>query len=322
MIPGADDLIGTLLRLTGPRPAAPPERAARVKAAVHAEWRAAVAARARRRTQRLLAVLAAAAVLAVTIPLLRGRLGAPAPVPAAARIEIDLPGAAAGGVVPIGGMLDTGAGRRMAIRMSSGHSVRLDTGTRARVESGAAVTLLAGGLYVDSGGPERRGRGPIEIRTPAGPVQDLGTQFEVRVLDEDGAVRVRVREGLVALRRPAGSSRVMAGRELLVDAGGASRERPLDDPAGAWGWIGEVTPMMAIDGRTLGEFLAWFGRERGVAIRFADPDLEASAAGIRLSGSIDGMSLDEALASVLAISGLGQRSDGALLFIERPPGAQ
>ncbi|HET8947041.1 MAG TPA: FecR family protein, partial [Candidatus Polarisedimenticolia bacterium] len=313
-------------------PAVPAERAARVKEAVRAEWRAATAAPARGvitpaparglAFTRRFAALAAVLLAAVAIPLLRGWRPFPQPAATLARVEIGSPALPAGTMLSSGALLETRDGDRLALRLASGHSVRLDTGSRARLVSAGILELLEGAIYVDSGAPSPAGAAgrAVDIRTPAGTVQDIGTQFEVRLAD--AAVRVRVREGMVTLRRTAGPVEVQAGRELLIGPDGRASEAAIEDPGTAWAWTGEVAPMMAIDGRSLGEFLDWFGRERGLTIRYADADLAASAPGIRLSGSIEGMTLDEALASVLSISGLSHRLEGSTLSIERPSGAQ
>jgi ferric-dicitrate binding protein FerR (iron transport regulator) len=323
------DTIGELLRLTGPRPAVSAERTARVKEAVRAEWRAAVAegrdpiaAGGKRAAPIRLLALAAMLLAVVAIPLVRGWRPFPSPARPLARVEIGSNRLPAGTSLSSGAILETGGGERLALRLPSGHSLRLDAGSRARLVSGGVVDLLGGALYLDSGdrsGPAG-GRPAVDIRTPAGTVHEIGTQFEVRLLD--AAVRVRVREGAVAIRRRAGGTEVREGRELVLDPGGSAREGPLLDPEAAWRWAGEAAPMMAIDGRTLGEFLAWYARERGLSIRYADADLAASVPAIRLSGSIEGMRLDEALSSVLSVSGLSHRIDGAILSVERPSSAQ
>jgi ferric-dicitrate binding protein FerR (iron transport regulator) len=318
-----NDAIADLLRLTGPRPAVPAERAARVKEAVRAEWRAATAADAapRRAFPRRFAALAAVLLAAVAIALLRGWRPFPEPAATLARVEIGSPALPAGTMLSSGALLETREGDRLALRLASGHSVRLDACSRARLVSAGILELLGGAIYVEGAPPSAGAAGrAVDIRTPAGTVQEIGTQFEVRLID--AAVRVRVREGMVRLRRTAGPVEVKAGRELLIGPDGRANEAPIEDPVAAWKWTGEVAPMMAIDGRTLGEFLDWFGRERGLTIRYADADLAASAPGIRLSGSIEGMTLDEALAAVLSISGLSHRLEGSTLSIERPSGAQ
>jgi fido (protein-threonine AMPylation protein) len=82
--------------------------------------------------------------------------------------------------------------------------------------------------------------------------------------------------------------------------------------------------MMEIEGRSLREFLDWMARERGFRIRFSSGDLEADAGSIRLNGSIRGMTLDQALESVLLASGMRHRIEADLLVVERlegPPGS-
>ena len=80
-------------------------------------------------------------------------------------------------------------------------------------------------------------------------------------------------------------------------------------------WIDTVTPMFRIDGRSLKEFLDWMTRERGLRLRFVSPRAAQAAAGIRLSGSVDGMTLDQALESVLVTSQMSHRIDNGVLLI-------
>ena len=320
-----NDPIASLLRLTGARPAVPADRAARVRDAVRAEWRAAPAGRVRRRVlARRLAALAAVLLAVTGIALLRVRRFGPGPaLEPVGHVEIGSGALRAGATTSTGDLLQTSGTDRLALRLASGHSIRLDQGSRARIVSARDLELLRGGLYVDSGGPASVGgseAAPVTIRTPAGSVQEIGTQFEVRLIE--ASVRVRVREGRVLLGRPGRPVEVTAGREVVVRPDGTASEAPIPDPGLAWTWPGEVVPMMAIDGRTLGEFLDWFSRERGLTVRYADAHLAASAPSIRLSGSIEGMTLDEGLASVLSVSGLSHRIDGTILLVGPPPGAE
>jgi ferric-dicitrate binding protein FerR (iron transport regulator) len=314
----SDEKIAGLLRLTGPRPAVPADRSARVKAAVHAYWRGEVAGRSKRKTLWTVAALAAVVTVAVAVGFARGwRPGGPPPAGIAARIEVGSATARKGEDVRSGSEINTSGADRLAIRMASGHSVRLDLDTRVRVLSRRAVALYEGAVYVDSGGPDAL-HGPggesIEIRTPAGEIHEMGTQFEVRIID--AAVRVRVREGAVSMDLPTGGLEVQAGRELEIGGEGGARRGDVPTTGAPWAWIGEVAPMMEIEGRTLREFLDWVGRERGLEIRFAGAEPAASASNIRLNGSIDGMTLDQALESVLLTCRMGHRIDGNILFVE------
>jgi len=314
----SDEKIAGLLRLTGPRPAVPADRSSRVKAAVRAHWRDEVAGRSRRKTLWTAAALAAAVTVAIALGLARWwRPGGPPPAAIAARVEVGSATARTGEAVRSGSELKTSGADRLAIRLAAGHSVRLDVDTRVQVLSPRAVALYEGAVYVDSGGPDplhAPGGGSIEIRTPAGEVHEMGTQFEVRIID--AAVRVRVREGTVSMDLPTGGLEVQAGRELEVDAAGRAHRGDVPTSGAHWEWIGAVAPMMEIEGRTLREFLDWFGRERGVEIRFAGAEPAASASNIRLNGSIDGMTLDQALESVLLTCRMGHRIDGNAILVE------
>lgn len=314
----SDEKLAGLLRLTGPRPPVPADRSSRVKAAVHAHWRADVAGRSKRRTVWTVAALAAVMTVAVAVGLVRGwRPGGPPPAGIAARVEVGSATARTGEAVRSGSELKTSGADRVAIRMASGHSVRLDVDTRVLVLSRRAVALLAGAVYVDSGGADTlhgSGGESIEIRTPAGGIHEMGTQFEVRIID--AAVRVRVREGAVSMDLPTGGLEVQAGRELEIGGDGGTRRGDVPISGAPWAWIGAVAPMMEIEGRTLREFLDWVGRERGLEVRYAGAEPAASASTIRLNGSIDGMTLDQALESVLLTCRMGHRIDGNILFVE------
>jgi ferric-dicitrate binding protein FerR (iron transport regulator) len=341
----SEEKIAGLLRLTGRRPDVPADRTLRVKEEIRVRWRAEVGRRARRRALFSAAVLSAAAALVVLV--LWGRrwlpLGSPDPV-SVARVEAvsgsataETPGTrqAPAGLRPAdevipGSTLRTGPDGRVALRRSSGGSLRLDLDTHVEVVSESALVLLSGAVYVDSGRPDsgraadrRQGAAtrPLEVRTPAGPVTEQGTQFEVRLID--AAVRVRVREGQVSLGRPTGDLEVTSGRELRIDDGGSTTHRDVPVHGEEWGWIAQITPMMEIEGRSLREFLSWISRERGLGLRFDGRDLETSASTIRLKGSIDGMTLDQALESVLPTCGMRHRIEGGLLVLEpldSPPG--
>jgi ferric-dicitrate binding protein FerR (iron transport regulator) len=297
----SEDGIERLLRATGRRPAPPPERSDRVREAVRTHWRA---ERHRITRRRLLWVgAAAAAALAVFV-----FLGRPA-VGIAARVErAEPPGLLGGGdAIEAGATLSTEAGGRIALRLGSGHAVRLDRGTRVRILSDRAVALEGGALYVDSAGAEET----LEIRTPFGDLRNVGTQFLVRL--RDGTLRVHVREGTVAMTASGESVGVHAGQLLEVgEAGPTLRQATAREE---WAWAGEIAPMLAIEGRSARDFLDWIAREQGLSVRFESAELARSASATTLQGSIEGMTLDQALDSVLPTCGMRHRVDGDVLHV-------
>ena len=58
---------------------------------------------------------------------------------------------AVGERIPVGTELATSSEGRAALRLASGHSVRLDTATRVRWLSHDSFALESGAVYVDSG---------------------------------------------------------------------------------------------------------------------------------------------------------------------------
>ncbi len=74
-------------------------------------------------------------------------------------------------------------------------------------------------LQVDSRGSP----GSIEIRTALGTARDVGTRFEVRL--GDGALRVRVRDGVVEVDHAGETHEAGAGAELTLDAAGTPARR-------------------------------------------------------------------------------------------------
>ncbi len=317
------DPIEALLRLTGPRPRVPAERAERVKDAVRAHWRSGIEGSRKRNRRRVAAALAVAATIVVAIGVGVLRRGDVAlPVQSAGHVErvagaaLLLPSAtlAAGDEIAEGSELSTDAGGLVAMRLASGHSVRLDAGTRLRVLPGGALALDRGAVYVDSRGPDGAAAGALEIRTPLGSVSNVGTQYEVRL--GEASVRIRVREGAVSLAGAGATHRVDAGEELELDDAGRTVRRELTGYGEGWSWVDGITPMLDLEGRSLREFLDWVVRERGQRLRFAVGELEDAASTTTLSGSIQGMTLDQALESVLPTCGMRHRTDGDVLRIE------
>ncbi len=345
--PGSDDAaVARLLRLAGHRPEVPAVDAAAVKQAARAEWRRAVQAERRRayfyRGAGGLLAAAAVTLLVVGSELMLNtdqlRSGPPDSREPVATVEV-----VTGQVWAVVGtrtpdhlapvrplfsdtVVETApdtagdAPSRVAIRLAGGWSIRLNFGTRVRVLSGHQLALERGAVYADSGldaaGPDT---GPgLEIQTSLGLVRDIGTQFEVRLDDAASVLEVRVREGEVILDRD-------AGEPLTVHAGFAAKSDgsvPTEVPCHGedWEWILKVLPPFDAEGRTLMELLEWATRESCWQPRFADPAHAALGPTNYLSGSIAGLTPEEAVAGFLMGSGLSYRLEDGVLSIEPAAG--
>ena len=329
-VTGEADPVARLVRLAGARPPVPPERQARVETRVREAWMAGVASRRRVRWVSWSAGLAAAAALALAIGLTWSYVSQPAPPPALVAVvervsgTVTTVGAAGetiplvgGARVPAGAPLQTGDDGRVALRLGEGPkgpSLRLDVGSRVSFVEAAKLRLDAGAVYVDS-----QGGAPVLVETPFAEVTERGTQFEVRV--SSGGVRVRVREGAVELARPAGpaggdrSWEAAAGAELTLSTDGRLSRGTVPAHDQAWGWVQEIAPSFELEGRTLGELLAWVGRETGWRVAWADPARVAGGVGCVLHGSIESLTPEQALAAVLPTCGLADRRDGDTVVV-------
>jgi ferric-dicitrate binding protein FerR (iron transport regulator) len=316
-----------LLRMSGARSSMPAFREARVRAAVHSRWQA----HARRRTVRtrvLIASLSLAAVSALVV--VAGRISAPEQPHATigaivATVEqIDgsprVRGTASGSLaknlahkdpVRTGEWIETDAGARVAMRFADGTSVRLDVGSRVRPVSAGVIELSAGAVYVDTG--QESGR--FEVRTPVATAHDIGTQFELRLIER--GVRLRVRTGIVELRDGARSVAGRSGTEVTFSDTGAV-SRPIAAHGSEWDWTAAVSPALKIDGLALASFLEGMSREHGWALVYGDPSLSREAAGIVLHGSVEGLSPRDALDVALRTSGLQYRLADGELVVLRP----
>jgi ferric-dicitrate binding protein FerR (iron transport regulator) len=308
-----EETTGRLLRIGGRRAEVPADREGRVKGAFLQEC--SVVARSRLVRRRM--VTAAAMVWLAATAIVGVRVWSPreAPKPlqpivaTVERVEGASTPIAAAATVRAGAAIETGATDRVGLRLVHGASLRFDRASRARLVSPLAIELDAGAVYVDSG-PQSPN---LEIHTSFGIVRDIGTQFEVRL--SDSSLRVRVRSGLVEVRGvvPADVSSARPGTELTLGrTGTSSRSVPPYGPD--WAWAAGLAPAFSLEGQTLDAFLEHVCREQGWTLGYANLKLAREASGIILHGQTAGLQPTEALAVVLATTGLTHRlADGALV---------
>jgi ferric-dicitrate binding protein FerR (iron transport regulator) len=316
-----DRSIETLIRLAGERELPSPEAVARARAAAEQSWRRSLQ---QSRRTRLRLPLAVAATLALAVAGWYGwnpRALPQPPVVVARVVTVDGAARMARGralelarpdsAVLSGDILQSGQGRA-AVTIGNALSLRLDRGTRLRFEAPEQVTLLEGSLYVDSGG---LGLGPpLVIRTPAGDVRHIGTQFQVRVAG--GTTGIRVREGRVALRSgTTGARTVAAGDALEVRGGEEHWQHGLPSFGAEWEWSATLAPALTIEDRPMAEFLAWMSREHGWQLHFGDESLQRRAQEIHLHGSLDGLDAAAMLGRVALVTGVPLTLDEGVLWV-------
>jgi len=318
-----DTDLAALLAAAGPRSLPSQEALASVRAAVEAEWRATVTARQRRRrfTSWAAAAGVAAAALAVWVA---QPLRAPGGeiVASLTRVVGDVQqNEGDGRWVPLesagslksGAQLRTGTGGQVALRLNDGVELRLDSRTLVALEDAQQARLAHGAVYVDSHAEPGATPSDFTLATQAGTVRHLGTQYQARVTNGD--LRVAVREGRVQVGTTAGNVQGAAGEQLTISNGRVARSE-LAANAADWDWLATITPPFSLEGRSVDAFLAWAGRETGRAVVYASPDVEQQAREVILSGTLEGLTPDEAVAAVLSTTSLQAALDGDRLRIE------
>lgn len=297
-----EEQIAALLRMAGPRPRVSEERTARVRAQVYDEWRRGVRQRTRVRVFGV-AAAAAAVIIAVLLVIPRQRPATVAPPAIVAEVQTirgtTTPAVAPAGKIAEGTWIETLGGSALSLDWN-GATLRLDEGTRLRLDSARNATLERGTIYFDGH------QSQVIIRTALGEIRDIGTQFEVRLRDD--TLRVRVREGRVDLRRGAESFVAGAATELIANA--TSVQRNAIAVSGAeWQWMEEAAPPLRLEGLTLREALTHIAREKGLRVQLRGVDGE-----VRLHGSTP-FTPDEALDAVTAATSLSHRIENDTLIV-------
>jgi len=312
-----------VLKSAGRRERPPAEIASAVRASLHAEWRATVAERGRRRNRWMaLAASLVAGILAVWA--IAPRLGEPAGAVATVALAVGDVRATAGWLDPWNGLddgepllsgqtLETDADARVALAFPGGVSVRLDRGSRLVATSADRLVLERGSLFVDAGpepGPDSR----LDVVTREGTVRHVGTRYEVRLLDT--GTRVRVRDGVVEWDSGDGSvEHSRAGEQITVGSDGRIERAAVNIYGPDWAWTGEVAPAPSIEGMPLGRFLAWAARETGRELAYDSSQTEMEAAAIVLHGSIQGLAPEQALHAVVGTTRLGAAVEGGRIVV-------
>jgi ferric-dicitrate binding protein FerR (iron transport regulator) len=307
-----EDDMARVLNLAGMRANVSADRARRVRSAVHAAWRARTRRRAIRKPAVLAAALTGAAALALTLgSLFPQREVAALRDPVAVIDQVDgRSRLKRNDSVRTGEWIETSADSRIALRFSQGISVRLDTGSRLRAMSANVVELAAGGVYVDT----EEERGGFEVRTGMATARDIGTQFEVRLVDE--SLRLRVRSGMVQLTDRKRSISGRPGTEITLSATGVV-SRPIVAHGPEWDWTTRVSPPLEMEGMSLASFLERLAREHGWTLDYGDVTVARDAEGITLHGSVSELGPLEAVEVAATTSGLRHQFDRGSLIVHR-----
>ena len=306
---GSDE-IARLIAAAGKRPAPSAQMHESVRIAVEQAWSEAVSrGRFRRRS---LWLAAAAAIGAIGFSLFWLTLRQPVAADSdatllAARGEVTVRAPGDGQVIVAGSRLPVGTTVRTApsgfvLMTVASVSMRIGPDSTVRIGGAGHVRLSEGRIYAETaasgaGGP------PLVVQTPFGIVSHLGTQFQVQV--STSAMDVSVRSGRVRVAETDAREQTLTqGEGVQVLSGGDVLRMRVAPYGPSWAWADALVPDFPIDGRPLSEFLAWYAHETGLRLVLVGADAATAVRRTVLSGTIAGLTPDQALAAVMATTGL------------------
>ncbi|MGE4458305.1 MAG: FecR domain-containing protein [Stenotrophomonas sp.] len=205
----------------------------------------------------------------------------------------------------------TAIGERRSLQLEDGTRVDLDADTRVQVRydpRGRSVRLDGGRAFFRVARDSER---PFVVRTAAGSVRALGTQFEVSRLG--AAADVTLYEGSVELRGGDGAAHPATRLGVLVPGQrarmAAQRLQVTDAAVAAGSAPGWLSGRLVFNDTPLPEAVAEFGRYSFKPVLLADPDL----ASYRVSGVFRGEDVEGFIQALGEVYGIPEHhtADGA-----------
>lgn len=209
------------------------------------------------------------------------------------------------------GIYRTAKGEQQTVTLSDGSLVILNTDTELRVaySRGARTIHLERGQALFT--VEKDVHRPFEVIAGSGRVVDLGTRFDVRLLDH--GTQVAVVEGKVRVTTPrTGPIHISAGEGMSWSPRGDFVSRHPVDPAIAVAW---EQGRLHFDHTPLSEVMAELARYHPISYRFSD----LTIATLQISGSFRTDDLDRLFATLEAALPIRARIEGALVRLEPRP---
>jgi ferric-dicitrate binding protein FerR (iron transport regulator) len=204
----------------------------------------------------------------------------------------------------------TGDTQPVTVSLKDGSVMRLAPRSRARirVHDGAREVHLVGRAFFSVA---KRDGLPFVVRTEAGDVTVLGTQFDLDARNAD--VRVVVVEGKVALAAARGGEvRLTHGQEARIVEGQLQPTILLADPLASSRWVGHF---LAFRDTPLSDVAREIGQAYGVKVTIADSTLAAHT----VTDWFSDRSLDEVVRVVCAIVAAECTVRGAEVTVGRAP---
>jgi ferric-dicitrate binding protein FerR (iron transport regulator) len=213
-----------------------------------------------------------------------------------------------------GEQIETAPGSRLTLRRPGGIRIHVAGGSELAWQTGDALRLTKGLVYVDTGEARAQADDRLAIVTHTGSIRHIGTRFSVQIAALD--VRVMVRDGAVAIGNGRAERRVESGHGATLAADGELRPLALAPGEGPWQWLGDGQPKFVIEGRHLDAVLEDLALASGLPLRYGSPLIESSARELVLHGPPLELEPRAAIDTVLLTTQFTRR--GPLEIVTRP----
>lgn len=202
----------------------------------------------------------------------------------------------------VGDYIKTSKDNRLLIKLDNGNVLRLDEHTEIQLLGRHEMALLAGAVYVDSDRATQNNA--LEIKTDTATIRHIGTQYSVRLLQND-QVNILVRSGQVAFATDTIESEIDKGSEVTFSVTKIVDQKPISAYDNKWSWTQQIAEEFDIQGKNLVEYLNWVSQESGYPVQWDNSIDQSKSENIILSGSIRGLTPLQSLEVVLPTTRFG-----------------
>ena len=322
------DALEQLLSHATVRPTPDSHDVAAARDAIHSEWRNVISGRRSRRHVMRFAIAASVLITAISVFGLLRTPGVDIVQVAAIQKSFgtiyllseqsELLQAPRLETVHVGQTIVTGEDAGIAFAWINGGSVRLNENTKVEFQDEKSIILHSGQIYFDSrpaeliAGATASAANAFIVITNQGSVTHSGTQFMADVGAD--ALVVSVREGRVSVDGSFYDGVASRGEQIVFRGSRRPTILNINDYGGAWDWIGQTSPPVDVNGKSVHVLLEWVCRELGFELEFVGDTVELAVRNELLIGRVDAEP-EAALRMRMATTAFTWRLENGVIYV-------
>ncbi len=220
--------------------------------------------------------------------------------------------------VHVGQTIVTSEDAGIALAWINGGSVRLNENTKVEFQDEKSIVLHSGQIYFDSrpaeliAGATASGANAFTVITNQGSVTHTGTQFMTHVGAD--ALVVSVREGRVSVDGSFYNGVASRGEQIVFRGSRRPTILNINDYGGAWDWVGQTSPPVDVNGKSVHVLLEWVCRELGFELEFVGDTVELAVRNELLIGRVDAEP-EAALRMRMATTAFTWRVENGVIYV-------